>query len=332
MIESAPLRWTGIEIVTNDFDSVQRLREATGLAPGTLLFIKDSRLQQACDAVRRELPGASVHCSPVIGAKVDGYAEGLYIVEINVGERPPLTSPACSARKLAPDLAALEDQWMETMLGTMVGGDSNTEHVNGERFLDYDSKVRHQLAERIHALVAPRLRELELASDSCTPESRSDAVYLMNFTGTPERAIRAASMRMNDPDEGVRNAATRLLFSFSSFITKGEVANVVKNACAATLLSGGFIGFLQSVACWCWNRSCCTADSSVSGLLMSSILASSRFAVLRARARPGRTGEPARRLVESAGQGSFMSARLCAAALLAALVRACNAGIRSRGV
>ncbi len=294
MIESAPLRWTGIEIVTNDFDSVQRLREATGLAPGTLLFIKDSRLQQACDAVRRELPGASVHCSPVIGAKVDGYAEGLYIVEINVGERPPLTSPACSARKLAPDLAALEDQWMETMLGTMVGGDSNTEHVNGERFLDYDSKVRHQLAERIHALVAPRLRELELASDSCTPESRSDAVYLMNFTGTPERAIRAASMRMNDPDEGVRNAATRLLFSFSSFITKGEVANVVKNACAATL-SGGFMDR---------NKSLLVLDRLLHRGLISfrtlDVRCQQQIRGIARTSTAGQTGEPARRLVESA--------------------------------
>ena len=294
MIESAPLRWTGIEIVTKDFDSVPRLRAATGLAPGALLFIKDPRLKQACDAVKLQLPGATVRCSPVIGAKVNGYAEGLFIVEINVGERLALVPPACSSSKLAPDLAALEDQWMDTLMSTMVNGDANGEHVNAERFLDYDSSVRHQLAQRIHLRVAPRIRELERASAGCEPESRSDALYLMNFTGAPERAIRSAATRMNDPDAGVRNAATRLLFSFNSFIAKGEVANIVKNACAATV-SGGFTDRNKSLLV--------LAGLQQRGLISFQTLDGSCQQQIRGIARTsaaGQTAEPARQLVESA--------------------------------
>ena len=185
---------------------------------------------------------------------------------------------------------------MQTLLSAMVGGSANTEHVNADRFLDYDSTVPHQLAERIHGLVAPRIGELERAGDSCTPESRSDALYLMNFTGAPERAIRYAAMRMNDPDAGVRNAATRLLFSFNSFIAKGEVANIVQNACAATV-SGGFTDRNKSLLV--------LAGLLQRGLISFQTLDGSCQQQIRGIARTStasQTGEPARQLVASAGK------------------------------
>jgi hypothetical protein len=294
MLESTPFRWTGVEIVTNDFDSVERLRHVTGLKPGTVLLLGDPRLKQACDAVRKEKPGASVRCSPVFGPKVDGYVPAQFIVEINVAERAPLVPPRCFSERLAPELAALTNEWMSTMFATMAGGDANGEHVNASRFLDYDSTARHRLAERVHATVAPRISELERASGSCTPESRADAMYLMNFTGEPARAIRSATPRMVDPDSGVRNAATRLLATFDTFITPNVARTIATQACAETI-SGGFTDRNKSL----WLLDLMRQH----GLISLSSLGVPCQQEIRGIARTStaaQTGEPAQALVASA--------------------------------
>ncbi len=238
MLDSAPLRWTGVEVVTNDFDSVQRLRNATGLKPGTILFRNDPRLRRACKAVRREEPGAAVSCSLVFSGKINGYIPAVFIVEINVAKRTPLVPPECSSASLAPDLMALTSEWMSAEFTNMGAGKDTTEHVNAGRFLDYGSPPLHRLAERVHSVVAPRMSELERASVSCAPASRVDAIYLMNFTGDPAHAIHSAILRMRDPDPGVRNAAMRFLWTFDEFITPVEVAGISKQVCEE-LISGG---------------------------------------------------------------------------------------------
>jgi hypothetical protein len=235
---SEPVRWSTIEIITNDFDSVERLREATGIEPGALLAIGDSRVQQACDSIRRELPAKVVQCTQLFGDKVDGYVDAEYIVEIS--DPTPLSRYPrhCSSMVLAPDLAALRDEWGRMMSATIAGPNGPPERVNAEQFLDYNTPARHELAARIHAIVRTRIGELKKASTSCTASSRANALYLMNFVGSPVRAIRSGSAHMDDPDPDVRNAATRLLGVFDGFISKSEVAATVKSACA--MISGGF--------------------------------------------------------------------------------------------
>jgi hypothetical protein len=233
---TSPLRWLGVEVVTNDFDLVERVRRAAAIEPGTVMPITDSKLKQACDTIRRELPSASIRCSPNVSAKVDGLAEALYIVEINVVDRPPLAPPHCnSAATLSPELALLVDQWESTVLRTMVDGDLNTERVNAGKYLDYDSAERHALVERMHATVKSKIADLEAASSSCSNEHRTDALYLMNFTGDPQRAISSATQRLDDPDSGVRNAAMRLLGTFATFLPQSQVFSIAKTACQNTI-------------------------------------------------------------------------------------------------
>jgi len=238
-IDSAPLRWTAIEVVTNDFNSVEKLRGLTGIKPGALLGINDPRLKEACDAIRRQLSAKVVECAPVIGGKVTGYVEAEYIIEISARQpalRPP---PHCVPIALAPDLAALSDEWGRVLTKTMADGDADKERVNADQYLDYDSPLRHELTARIHGIVGARAGELEQVSASCTARSRAEAISLMSFTGSPARAIRLATARMSDPDPGVRNAATGLLGTFSDFIPSAAVAGIAKSACA-TMISGGF--------------------------------------------------------------------------------------------
>jgi hypothetical protein len=247
MFREAPLRWLGVEVVTNDFARVERVRRAAELEPGTVLPVTDSRLQKSCDAIRRELPAASIRCFPVLGAKVDGLAQAVYVVEVDVAKRPPLAPPHCdSAATLDPALERLADEWMSTLVKTMLDGDPNAEQVNAGNYLDYVAAGRHELAERIHAGVESQIPALEAAAASCSAEQRADAVYLMNFTGNPQRAIAAATLRLDDPDSGVRNAAMRLLGTFVAFLSQPEVSTLAVAACS-NAIAGDFTDRNKSV-------------------------------------------------------------------------------------
>ena len=126
-------------------------------------------------------------------------------------------------------------KWESTILRTMVDGDLHTERVNAGKYLDYDSSERHELVERIHATVKSKIPDLEAASSSCSNEHRTDALYLMNFTGDPQRAISSATHRLDDPDSGVRNAAMRLVGTFATFIPQSQVFSLARAACQNTI-------------------------------------------------------------------------------------------------
>jgi hypothetical protein len=236
--DSEPVRWLTIEIVTNDFDSIQPLRAAIGIRPGAILTLGDPRVRQACDAVRRKLPTKIVRCTTLTPSKIDGYVEAEYVVEVSdQGSGAPPAPPHCISKELAPDLAALRIEWGRSLCENPGWG--ATERVNANHYLDYESPTLHPLAMRIHAAVSVRVADLEKAAAGCVADSRAFAVYLMNFTGFPRRAIRAASLRMLDPDPDVRNAAMRLLGVFNESISTNEAPGILTNACAA-LISGGF--------------------------------------------------------------------------------------------
>jgi hypothetical protein len=287
----APKRWSTIEIVTNDFDSVDRLRKAAGIPLGALLPINDPRIQQACESIRREVQGKVVHCRQFVGDEVD--AE--FLVEID-DQVPPAALPHCSPAQLAPDLAALMDEWGKITSTSKPTDDGPPERVNAQQYLDYNTPERHQQAERTHSIVRVRIRELEKASNSCTAQSRADAIGFMNYTGSPSRAIKLASAHMDDPDPLVRNSAVRLLGVFNRFISKNEVAGIVNGACALT--SGGFADRNKSIILLDRMR--------LGGLVHFADLSAKCKAQIGAIARTSnaiQTGRPARRLVESAEPG-----------------------------
>jgi len=128
----APERWSTIEIVTNDFDSVDRLRKATGIPLGALLPINDLRVQQACDSIRREVPGKVVHCRQFVGDDVD--AE--YLVEIDEQVPAGAAPPHCSPTHLAADLVSLNDELGQIKSTSKPTDDGPPERVNAERYLD----------------------------------------------------------------------------------------------------------------------------------------------------------------------------------------------------
>ena len=294
-LSTVPLRWLGVEVITNDFDLVERVRRAAAIEPGTVMPMTDGKLKQACGTIRRELPSASIQCSPTVSAKVDGLAEALYVVAIDVVDRPPLAPPHCnSSATLSPKLALLVDEWESTMFRTMVDGDLNTERVSAGKYLDYDSSERHKLVERIHATVKSKIPDLEAASSSCSNEHRAEAVYLMNFTGDPQRAISSATQRLDDPDPGVRNAAMRLIGTFATFIPQSQVFSLAKTACRNTI-RGDFTDRNKSLC-----RSTNLASEAQSDLPIWMRSVRHRSGTLRAPASPRRPEERRALLLESA--------------------------------
>src|SRR5262245_15091757 len=85
-----PVLWKGVEVVTNDFASIPRIREATPIAPGAQLSLSDPKLRVACDAVRGKFPASRIVCTNVVEPVKGGPSQAWYIVEVDIPERPPL--------------------------------------------------------------------------------------------------------------------------------------------------------------------------------------------------------------------------------------------------
>ena len=285
----APKRWSTIEIVTNDFDSVDPLRKATGIPLGALLSVNDPRVQHACDRVRRQVPGKVVHCRQFVGPEVD--AE--YLVEIEDGTPADLPPAHCLPTQLATDLTSLVAEWGKIPDTSTPTDDGPPERINADRYLDYNTPERHRQAQRIHSVVRTRIGELEKDSNSCSAQSRADAIGLMNYTGSPQRAIKIASAHMGDPDLLVRDVAVRLLGMFNRFISGSEVKAIVRGACPMTF--GGFADRNKSIILL--NR------MQRAGLIRFKALGSKCQAQIRAIARTSnavQTGKPAQHLIEPA--------------------------------
>ena len=240
-----PILWKGVEVVTNDFDSVERIRQVAALATETLLLISDPKLKAVCDAVRKEAPASRVECSPVIGATPGGPPHGWYVIEMDLKERRPL---ACvSVSTLGADLQNLVDEWQQALVKQMLEGVAPVERVNDQKYLDYANADLSALAARLHMATKDRARELASAAMSCEPKERTTSFYLVNFVGDPERFIPAAGYRINDQDSGAANAATRFLIVFADFVSPRGVQTLAKEACQS-VLEGGFTARNKSLS------------------------------------------------------------------------------------
>jgi hypothetical protein len=232
--------WNGVEVVTNDFDSVSRVREVAGLAPGTVLDVSDSKLQAVCDRVRKAFSTAKVGCTNVTGSRVtpEGPPTAWYIVELNIADRE---QPVCpwGDESLPEDLMWLYQSWLRTLSDTLFAGVPVREHVNAKKYLDYEHTELASFADRLHIATEGREREIEAAASSCEPSLRTAGFYLMNFAGDPQRFVRLAGSHINDPHAGAANAATRFLVTFADFIPDTERPGLAAQACRS-LREGGF--------------------------------------------------------------------------------------------
>lgn len=241
------IRWNAVEVITNDFDSVGRIREVAGLPPGTILDVTDLKLKAVCDAVRKELASSKVVCTNVIGPRTtpEGPPTAWYIVEVNIADREQPMCPLGDG-SLPEDLVRLYESWMGTLTDAIFTGVPVRERVNDKKYLDYDHAELSSLATRLHIATDGRERELEAAASSCDPSLRSTSFYLMNFVGAPQRFVRLAGSHINDPHLGVANAATRFLITFAEFVPKAERPGLATQACRS-LQESGFLARNKSL-------------------------------------------------------------------------------------
>jgi hypothetical protein len=232
-----PILWKGVEVITNDFDSVARIREVAALRPDTLLLISDPKLQAVCDAVRKELPASKVVCSNVISATPGGSPTAWYLVEVDIREREPLI--CSSGATLSDDLVRLHDAWQAALGESILKGTAGAERVSERKYLDYEHVALSSMAAKLHAATEGRAAELEAAASSCDARQRAMSFYLMSFVGEPRRFVRLAGAHINDPDVGAANAATRFLAVFASLVSAADIAGLAAHACRS-LQEGGF--------------------------------------------------------------------------------------------
>lgn len=241
---NTPVLWRGVEVVTNDFASVPRIREATPIAPGALLPMSDPKLRIACDAVRGRFPSSRIECTNVVEPAKSGPPQAWYIVEVDIAERPPLR--CLPGARLDPALGALAREWLATIGRATAAGDAVPEHLNDRDYLDYERADLSALAARLHGATRGRAVELEAASVSCNPQDRAASFHLMGFSGDAQAFITMAATHINDEVEGVANAATRFLALFAEFIEPRTLPHVAAEACKS-VLSGNFAARQKSL-------------------------------------------------------------------------------------
>ena len=235
-----PISWNGVEVITNDFSSVDRIRKVGALAPGTVLDISDPRLQTVCEAVRKELSSSKVACTSVIGGRAtpDGPPTAWYVVEVDIEEREP--RPCKHGYELPEDLMGLYGSWQRAFTDAIFAGEPIRERVNDRKYLDYDHAELSSFADRLHVATEGRESELEEAAGfECEPTTRMSSFYLMNFVGDPQRFVQLAGSHIDDPHAGVANAATRFLMTFADFVAPAEIPKLATQACRS-LQEGGF--------------------------------------------------------------------------------------------
>jgi hypothetical protein len=241
---ATPVLWKGVEVVTNDFAAIPRIREATPIAPGALLSLSDPKLRIACDAVRGKFPSSRIVCTNSIEPTKGGPPQAWYVVEVDIPERAPLR--CLPGARLDPALGALAREWSDTIGRAVAAGADVRERLNDRDYLDYERADLSTLAARLHGATRGRAVELEAASVSCNPQDRAASFNLMSFSGDAQAFITMAATHINDEVDGVASAAARFLVLFAEFIEPRTVPHIASEACKS-VLSGNFAARQKSL-------------------------------------------------------------------------------------
>jgi len=240
---AAPILWKGVEVVTNDFDSIERIRGATPLPANSLLTVSDPKLRVACDAVRNRFPSSRIECSHAIEPAKSGRPEAWFVVEVDM---PATASLRClPGARLDPRLVALSQQWLSAAAKPESSGEA-TGFVNDRNYFDYEEVRLRAIAATLHTATRDRTVEVEAGAVSCNPLERMHSLYLMGFTGDPQRFVTMAAVHVNDEHAGAANAAARFLTTFAEFIDVQDVPHVANEVCKG-VLEGNFAARKRSI-------------------------------------------------------------------------------------
>jgi hypothetical protein len=222
--------WLNIEVVTNDFNTINRIIQLTDLKIGSEIALSDPRLKQACKNIRENFTNNSVNCRAII----QGNREAIYVVEIDKAGRENHRLENCSEQyKLRDDLLELAQNRNALSIQKLTSPDSPVagEFVNANHYLDSTDSDQHRMAIDIHEKIRGEFEAIKTATLSCDSEMRVSAIELLNLIGSPHQAIELATRSINDPEVDVRNSAIRLLGVFSGYIQETATKNVVTAVC-----------------------------------------------------------------------------------------------------
>jgi hypothetical protein len=243
--EATLMSWDGVEVVTNDFDIIGRVREAARLPPRTLLDFTDPTFPTVCKRVQEELASSKVVCANLIGARLTpaGPYTAVYIVEVDIADRQP---PVCPTGDSLPEALIWASASEQHARGDLLDGSVVREFVNDENYLDYDDAGLSAYAARVHVATQLYKDELAAAVGSCDPSLRMSAFDLLRFVGEPQRFIGLAGAHINDWHLGVEQAANRFLVTFAEFVPATQMPALANEACKG-LREGGFFVRSNSV-------------------------------------------------------------------------------------
>lgn len=223
--------WVGVEVVTNDVDQIEKIRALAQLPMGFRATLSDPALPLACKNIRAAYPYSKISCQVI---SWDG-AESLYVVEVD--KKSNIASQAMSTCYKA---VALDKGVLARLMNlkkadlnhfTKEQAPVNYEFIGKLQFLDSKDPEISALKNDLYQGLIGKAATLKRALRSCDPNTRSSAMYLLNFSGKPHFATGLAAKNMLDEDESMRNNAVRLLVSFHEFIAPALREKLQENAC-----------------------------------------------------------------------------------------------------
>lgn len=225
------LRWTGVEVVTNDFLSVDKIRELTKISPGMNAAMSDPVLPRACQSVRERYPLQKINCQAI---SMEG-GTALYVVEVQPKNDDRYTQTiSCNKNNvLSKRLKALNAQTFELLENYLKAPNSIAvkDIINKHNALDSDEPNLSAQFNKNFKELQGHIDSLKKGATSCDSEDRATALQLFNYSGQPALATKIAITLMLDPSSHVRNNATRLLSVFAKFISPKKQMQLINNSC-----------------------------------------------------------------------------------------------------
>jgi hypothetical protein len=221
--------WLGVEIVSDRSEQIDVARRLIDLPVGTRAQIPQIELTKKCNAVRSKFTANRINCRTV---KMSG-ARLLFIVEIiDNFTNVPLESKCLESQRLSGELEAVSrliDMDADRRLHALDG--STQEFVNDQGSLDYQDPLSHEHVKIFSELLKKYSNEIGALKHSCNSSDKQLALKFLSHTGDANNAVSGGLEFLGDSNEGVRNAAYRLISTFSRFVTNAEAGVVIRSAC-----------------------------------------------------------------------------------------------------
>ncbi|MYN00843.1 hypothetical protein GTP41_01895 [Pseudoduganella sp. DS3] len=227
--------WTGVDVVTMDFNKVDKIRELTNIKSGDRYPINSPLLAKACANVREGLKLREVRCTAI---EMEHFT-ALYVVQVGGYQQAKTNGMKGPCKEVGPNgdlIRKLYDSILQSELNEIRGLDFNSPIQIDDSFKLDERHKDFPIQQEVLRYASDVLSSVE----SCSALERIAGVSLLPYLGLPSVALSKGITLSDDPDENVRNAARRITSTLAKFATAEQSDLIVQSSCSALESSASF--------------------------------------------------------------------------------------------